>query len=133
MAALMGRHISLAESNLAAKASYGERINFLAIATEKRHPKIPDTPTLKELGVPVFYALARGWWAPKGTPADRLKKVEAALRKVSQNPEFVKRINDLGTDVVFKGRKGYLDYLKETDQKMEELATHVGLNVRKKK
>ncbi|MFQ5850686.1 MAG: Bug family tripartite tricarboxylate transporter substrate binding protein [Candidatus Binatia bacterium] len=133
MAALLGKHISLAESNLAAKASYGERIRFLAIATEKRHPKIPDTPTLKELGIPVFFALARGWWAPKGTPLDRIKKVESALQKVAKNREFIKRINAMGTDVVFKGRKEYIKYIKETDKKMDELATYVGLNVRKKK
>ncbi len=132
MAALMGGHISLAESNLAQKAA-GKRVRFLAIATEKRHAKIPNIPTLKELGVPVFYALARGWWAPKGTPKARIKKVEAALQKVAKNPEFVKRINALGTDVVFKGSKGYLKYIKGTDKKMEELATYVGLNVRKKK
>ena len=133
MAALMGGHISLAESNLAQKAGAGERLRFLAIATEKRHPKIPDIPTLKELGVPVFYALARGWWAPKGTPKDRIKKVEAALQKVSRNPEFIKRINAFGTDVVFKESKDYLKYIKGTDKKMEELATYVGLNIRKKK
>ena len=43
-------------------------IKALAIANDNRDPQLPNTPTLKERGIDMSFALERGVVAPKGTP-----------------------------------------------------------------
>ena len=61
----------------------------LAIAAPKRSPLLPDVPTFDELGVPNVYANNwYGLYAPKGTPADKVAELNAAVRKVLASPEL---------------------------------------------
>lgn len=128
MTALLGGHIELAESNLTQldKVKAGA-LKFLAIATEKRHPAVPDVPTLKENGVEVTYAVNRGLMAPKGTPEPILAKLEAGCEKVAKDPAFAQAMAKQGTDVEFLGRKTYLEFLKKNDQLNKDLAAELGL------
>ena len=72
MNAILGGHVDLTDSNLTQKGKVeAGQLKFLAIATEKRHPEMPNVPTLKELGVNVVYDVNRGLMVPKGTPARR--------------------------------------------------------------
>ena len=51
MNAILGGHIDLTDANLTQKSKVeAGQLTFLAIATEKRDPEIPNVPTLKELG-----------------------------------------------------------------------------------
>lgn len=127
MTALMGGHIDMAESNLTQreKAKAGA-LRFLAIATEKRHPEIPDVPTLKELGIDVTYAVNRGLAAPKGTPEGALKKWEEICKKVTDDPAFHAAMKKQGTDVAFLDRNGYANFLKEQDDLNKTVAANLG-------
>jgi tripartite-type tricarboxylate transporter receptor subunit TctC len=128
MTALLGGHIELGESNLTQtdKVKAGA-LKFLAIATEKRHPEVPDVPTLKELGVNVVYAVNRGVLAPKGTPEVALARLEAACEKVTKDPAFAQAMRKQGTDVQLLGRKAYAEFLKKNDQLNKDLAAELGL------
>ena len=56
MNAILGGHIDLTDSNLTQKGKVeAGQLKFIAIATEKRNPEMPNVPTLKELGVNVVY------------------------------------------------------------------------------
>jgi tripartite-type tricarboxylate transporter receptor subunit TctC len=58
----------------------------LAVTSAKRFAQLPDTPTLKELDIPVE---AEAWWgmlAPAKTPADIIARMNAAMRKALQEP-----------------------------------------------
>ena len=49
MNAILGGHIDLTDSNLTQKGKVDAgQLKFLAIASEKRHPDMPNVPTLKE-------------------------------------------------------------------------------------
>ena len=70
MNAILGGHIDLTDSNLTQKGKVeAGLLKFLAIASEKRDPEMPDVPTLKELGMNIVYEVVRGILVPKGTPA----------------------------------------------------------------
>lgn len=127
MTALLGGHIDLAETNLTQldKVRAG-KMKLLAIAAEKRHPEVPDLPTLSELGIDVTYAVSRGVLAPKGTPAAALQKLEAACRRVTSDPAFAAEMKKHGTDVRFLDRKAYEAFLKTSDAANAELATELG-------
>ncbi len=123
-AALLGGFIDLGESNPAAGKKYFEagKLTALGIATEERHPLLPDVPTLKEQGVDVTMGVHRGVCAPKGTPAEILAKLSDVFAKVEKDPDFIKRIDDLGSDVHYLDKDAYLEYIQKETKRLTKLA-----------
>lgn len=61
------------------------RVRALAISSAKRLPSVPGVPTVAESGFPGFdMTLWLGFFAPKGTPAAVVKRLESELVKVAQ-------------------------------------------------
>ncbi len=83
-----------------AKNIQGGIVTAVAVTTKERSPAIPDTPTMKELGydyeVPFWTAI----YAPKNTPKAVIEKVVAASQKAMRDPAIVKRLSDIGTELV---------------------------------
>lgn len=127
MTALMGGHIDGAETNLTQvdKEKAGQ-LKFLAIATPKRHPEVPNLPTLKEIGIDVLYAVNRGLMAPKGTPEAVLARLEDACNKATKDKSVVEAMKKHGTDVEFLGRKAYAEFLRKNDKENADLAQALG-------
>src|SRR5436190_297980 len=68
----------------------------LAVTSAERFPQLPDTPTLKELGIPVE---AQAWWgmlAPAKTPPEIIARMNAALRKAMQEPAVRQSLSEQG-------------------------------------
>src|SRR6185295_4338499 len=58
------------------------KIKALAVTSLRRHPLLPDVPTVAESGYPGFEALSwQGLFAPAGTPLAVVAKLNAELRK----------------------------------------------------
>jgi tripartite-type tricarboxylate transporter receptor subunit TctC len=128
MNAILGSHIDLTDSNLTQKGKVeAAQLKFLAIATEKRHPEMPNIPTLKELGVNVVYDVNRGIMAPKGTPADIISKLGSACAAAAKDPEFARAMKLQGTDVRYMPREQYAKWLKQNDELNQKLAKDLGL------
>jgi tripartite-type tricarboxylate transporter receptor subunit TctC len=128
MNAILGGHVDLTDSNLTQKGKVeAAQLKFLAIATEKRHPEMPNIPTLKELGVNVVYDVNRGIMAPKGTPADIIAKLGSACTSAAKDPEFAKAMKLQGTDVRYMDRGAYSKWLKQNDDLNRKLAKDLGL------
>jgi tripartite-type tricarboxylate transporter receptor subunit TctC len=128
MNAILGGHIDLTDANLTQKGKVeaGE-LKFLAIATEKRSPELPNIPTLKELGVNVVYDVNRGIMVPKGTPADVIAKLGAACAAAVKEPAFAEAMKKQGTDVRYMDRAAYSAWLKKNDELNRTLAKDLGL------
>ena len=78
-------------------------IKAFAVTTSKRLgiPSLKDLPTLDESGFKGFeVTIWHGLYAPKGTPADVLNKINAALKTALKDPEFIKKQQSLGAVVV---------------------------------
>jgi tripartite-type tricarboxylate transporter receptor subunit TctC len=128
MNALLGGHIDLAESNLTqkGKADAGQ-LKFLAIASESRHPEIPDVPTLKELGIDVVYAVNRGLVAPKGTPAPVLAKLRSACGAAAKEPGFADALKNHGTLVRYLDEIAYGRFFQTNDAESKQVARDLGM------
>jgi tripartite-type tricarboxylate transporter receptor subunit TctC len=72
-------------------------IRAYAIATPARSPALPDVPTTKEAGMPEYEVSAwNALFAPKGTPAAVVARLNDALSKALDDPNSRKRLLDLG-------------------------------------
>jgi tripartite-type tricarboxylate transporter receptor subunit TctC len=128
MNAILGGHVDLTDANMTQKGKVeAGQLKFIAIATEKRHPELPNLPTLKELGVNVVYDVNRGLVAPKGTPEPVLAKLESACTAAAKEPAFAEAMKKQATDVRFLDRKAYARWLKQNDDLNKKLATDLGL------
>ena len=78
----------------------GGTIKAYAIATAERNPSLPNLPTTTEAGLPKYQASAwNAIFAPKGTPAPILTKLNAAVVKALDDENVRKRLLDLGSDI----------------------------------
>jgi tripartite-type tricarboxylate transporter receptor subunit TctC len=76
----------------------GGTIKAYAVATPERNPSLPDVPTTAEAGLPAFQAQAwNAIFAPKGTPAPVIARLNAAAVKALDDEGARKRLLDLGS------------------------------------
>lgn len=65
------------------------RVNVLAVSTPKRHPRLPDVPTLIEAGLGDFEMETWfGVFVPAATSGPVLEKLRAAMAQVVQRSDF---------------------------------------------
>jgi tripartite-type tricarboxylate transporter receptor subunit TctC len=83
------------------------KIRPLAITDVKRHPDLPNVPTVKEEGHDVVFTMWRSVLAPRATPPAVVDKLEGAFRKLSEDKSFVALIKSLGDQVHFLGGKEF--------------------------
>lgn len=76
--------------------NYGDDVRLLAVATEKRHPRLPDVPTFKELGFNLVDGAYRGIAVPKATPEDLRKKISDIFGEINNDPDFRKKAENRG-------------------------------------
>ena len=101
---------------------------ILSMSTEQRDPSFKDIPTMKELGYPAVMELFRGISAPKGTPADIVKKLEAAFQKGAETPEFVELSKKNGFNISFMGKSEFEKYLVIQNNNVAEAVKVGGLS-----
>jgi tripartite-type tricarboxylate transporter receptor subunit TctC len=68
----------------------GRDMRILAVLSDKRHPAVPDVPSVTELGYPAVTPGLNGIYAPAGTPKAVLQQMEAICKKVVEAPAFRK-------------------------------------------
>jgi tripartite-type tricarboxylate transporter receptor subunit TctC len=113
--ALLRGDIQMAIENYTAVQSHVADKAAIAVATSGtvRTTFLPDVPTVKEAGGGDFEA--RSWnaiFAPKGTPPEVVKTLNATLREVLEMPDLKKRALDLGIEAKASSPEEILDRLK---------------------
>ncbi|MFZ4757392.1 MAG: tripartite tricarboxylate transporter substrate binding protein BugD [Burkholderiaceae bacterium] len=77
------------------------RVKVFGVTVPKRLAALPNVPTLDEQGMKGFEVKVwHGMYAPKGTPAPVLEKLNAALRAAMDDPTVKQRMVDLSADIV---------------------------------
>jgi tripartite-type tricarboxylate transporter receptor subunit TctC len=79
----------------------GGKLKAYAVMADRRSPAAPEVPTIEEAGGPRLHVTTwRGVWAPKGTPADVLAKLNRAVVAALGDPDLQRRAADLGQEIV---------------------------------
>jgi tripartite-type tricarboxylate transporter receptor subunit TctC len=72
------------------------KLRVLGVASEKRHPVLPDVPALTEsypgLTVETWFAMA----APPKTPSPIVNKISASVAEAMKEPDVRKHLRDMG-------------------------------------
>jgi tripartite-type tricarboxylate transporter receptor subunit TctC len=72
-------------------------IKAFAVMSKARWPAAPQVPTLDEVGAPGMYiSFWNGLWTPKGTTADLIARLNAAVVDTLADPAVRERLTDLG-------------------------------------
>jgi len=100
ISSVLGGHVTGAMSYSTLAMQQKGKMRMLAVATEKRLPQFPDTPTFKELGVNWVDGAYRGVAVPKSTPPDVRKKVSDMMDALNRDPELRKKMVDGGFEVI---------------------------------
>lgn len=85
-------HFLLEPSATAIPLIQAGRVKALAHSGSRRHPDFPDLPTISETVPGVVLEGWHAFWAPAGTPAGIVEKVNAEVKRINAAPEIQKRI-----------------------------------------
>ncbi|HEX7466634.1 MAG TPA: tripartite tricarboxylate transporter substrate binding protein, partial [Usitatibacter sp.] len=65
----------------------GGKVRAIGLASNSRNPAVPDVPTMAELGIADFdVGTWTGFVGPRGVPADVVRKINAAVTAVVNDP-----------------------------------------------
>jgi tripartite-type tricarboxylate transporter receptor subunit TctC len=104
---LVAGHIDVMVSEIAGALPYWRerRIRAYALLSPTRSKAAPEIPTIEEAGGPPLHVVTwRGLWAPRGTPASIVEKLNAAVVEALGDPELQKRVADIGQEIVPRSR-----------------------------
>jgi len=75
------------------------KLKALAVLDAKRHPHLPDVPSVAELGYPdLVMSTWFGIAVPKGTPPAVVARINAEINKALDSPDVVARLEAMGVD-----------------------------------
>lgn len=94
-------NIAAAQPHIAAGS-----VKALGITSEARMPITPDIPTMQEAGLRGFtFAYWAALFAPKGTPADIIQKINLAVTQTLNDPAIKKRLEAQGFEIPSRDRQ----------------------------
>ena len=77
------------------------KLKLLAVGSMKRSPLFPNVPTLDEVGLKGFDAdSVFGFYAPAGTPAEVVNRVNREINRILGTPALKDRIQNLGGEAL---------------------------------
>lgn len=106
---LLGGQVDLMcdQSSNASVQIEARKVKAFAVSTAQRvaSPTLREVPTLNESGLSGFdVSVWQGLYAPKGTPAAVLARLNAALKSAMSNPEFISRQQAMGAVLIRDAR-----------------------------
>jgi tripartite-type tricarboxylate transporter receptor subunit TctC len=99
---LLGGELQFAFVDMAAASAQVKagKMRALAVLADKRFPTLPEVPTMAEAGYPGFNVVAWfGMFAPAGTPAPIVHRINSALVAVLGQPDLRERGAQLGIEI----------------------------------
>jgi tripartite-type tricarboxylate transporter receptor subunit TctC len=127
-AALAGGHVDLAvEGTSMLPLIEAGQVRLLMVWTDKRVPRWPDVPSLRDLGYPWTFDSPWGIAGPKGMDPAVVQKIHDAFKKSLDN----ERVKDIMDKHLMPARyadpKGYLEIVKQVTAFEAEGMKRIGL------
>jgi tripartite-type tricarboxylate transporter receptor subunit TctC len=128
MQALMGGHImSAADSTGFAPLVESGKLRVLNTWGEQRLAKFPDAPTLKELGLGLVQNSPFGIGAPRGTPADVVKRLHDAFKTAMEQESYKTALARYDMVPMYMSSVAYGKFAADTFAREKALVEKLGL------
>ncbi|WP_158291751.1 Bug family tripartite tricarboxylate transporter substrate binding protein [Lampropedia puyangensis] len=98
---LMGEQVDMMFSGLPAVTEYlkSKRLKAIVLTDKKRSSFAPEVPTAEEAGMKDFESyISQGLFAPAGTPAELVEKINTAVNVALSSPEVTERLRLLNAE-----------------------------------
>ena len=100
----------------------------LAVTSLKRSEVLPDLPTLADSGVPGYESVAYfGVFAPAGTPAPIVARLNAELVKIVHAPDVKAKLLELGSDPVGSTPQEFAAVIRSEYEKWSRVIREAGI------
>ena len=129
---LLGNQIGIMFDNMPSAIQHvrSGKLVPLAVTTAKRSPELPNVPAIAEAGVPGYEATSWfGMFAPAGTPAPVLAKLNAAIVKVLAQPDVKKKINEQGAEVYSETPEQFAAFIQAESVKWGKVVKESGASL----
>lgn len=114
LAAVLGGHVTAMSDSTEWLPHVQEgSLRLLVTHGERRMKSFPNVPILRDLGYDFINETVFMIAAPKGTPPAIVKKLDEALHKAMDDPEFIKTIQNLEFDVAYRNSEDTKKYLED--------------------
>ncbi len=101
-AAVIGAQVDFAFVGIQQAAGFENELRVLALVAPERDPIRDDVPTLAELGFDyVAVSSPIVFFAPKGTDPEMVSGMEAALKEITETPQFADLMRERGNVPAF--------------------------------
>lgn len=128
--ALLGGHVDVVSATAPVVVPHVQagKLRLVASAAPQRGTgPLAELKTWREQGVAADYVSYNGVMLPPRATPEQQRFWEAALRRVSQSPEWVALVEKSGNRPIFRGREESLKYVEDEWKATTELATELGL------
>jgi putative tricarboxylic transport membrane protein len=98
------------------------QIKPLAYTGPERNPRLPDLPTMKEIGRDMVFCIDSWWFAPKDAPAEAVEGMANALEQASQTQRIKGFYETQAFGPVFLKGEELQQSLEETWARIEPVA-----------
>jgi tripartite-type tricarboxylate transporter receptor subunit TctC len=101
----------------------------MAVTGAKRHPSLPDTPTLAETGIRDFEALA--YWgviAPAKTPAAIVNRMNSEVQKALKEPAVAERLSAQGMTITGQGPAEFKAFMQKEIERWRKVVKEHGIS-----
>lgn len=123
--------VSAITDNLSSSLPYIKqgKLRALAVLSSKRAPELPDVPTYGELGIDMKEA---GWFgivAPAGTPPEVIKRLNQAIHKGMEAPEFKEKLASMGGMPVANSPEQFQTQIKQALARYAEVVKKANIKL----
>jgi tripartite-type tricarboxylate transporter receptor subunit TctC len=116
--ALMGGHImSVADASSWVPYVTSGKMRLLVVWTEKRVPRFPDVPTLREVGIDMVQTSPWGLAAPKGTPPEAIRRLHDGFRQAMAQKPFQGALANYDMEQQYMDGAAYRQFARDSIEK----------------
>lgn len=106
----------------------GGKVRALGVTSKTRNPAIPDIPSIAEQGYANFeIGLWFGVWAPAGTPAAIVNKINQDINKAMQDPEVKTAYETKGIKATPMSPAEFTKFVREEMNKYQKIAREAAI------
>jgi tripartite-type tricarboxylate transporter receptor subunit TctC len=105
------------------------RLRGLAVTGETRNAQVPDLPTMMESGIDVVSMSFTGILAPAGTPADIVRKLNAAINDALSSAELRESFAKLGVETRVGSSADFAAFIAREKDKWAAVAKSAGIQI----